>query len=389
MNLFLFDDHRRDHFLPLAWTRPVAELRWGITTVAEKWSHIANRDFNYLSQSYLQVDDAPSNEVDALYVNARYYPTDDLIEKARALLSNEAVYHGPTLVAARTREQLDIQALESAEFNKIELEESAVFSLDSITDLFTKNGEAITRDIQLHHIQHGTIPDCKILGDHNLLFVGLDTKINALSINMEDGPIFIDDGVEIMEGSMLRGPLAICRNSTVKMGSKIYGDTTIGPHCKVGGEISNSNMQGYSNKSHDGFLGNSVVGQWCNLGADTNNSNLKNNYSSVRLYDYATRHFEDTGLTFCGLIMGDHSKTAINTQFNTGTVVGVHSNIFSSGFPQKFIPDFSWGTEGDRYELERALEVAAKVMARRGIELDDRHKNIYRHIFEVTAEITA
>ncbi len=207
--------------------------------------------------------------------------------------------------------------------------------------------------------------------------------MEAAVLNSSEGSIYIAKDAEIMEGSLIRGPFALCEHATLKMGAKIYGGTTIGPHSKVGGEVSNSVIQGFSNKGHDGFLGNSVIGEWCNLGADTNNSNLKNNYGEVSLWSYQTNKLEPTGLQFCGLIMGDHSKCGINTMFNTGTVVGVSVNIFGGGFQQKFIPSFSWG-ENATFQLEKAFDVAEKVMERRKITLSEVDKDILTAIFEQT-----
>jgi UDP-N-acetylglucosamine diphosphorylase/glucosamine-1-phosphate N-acetyltransferase len=206
------------------------------------------------------------------------------------------------------------------------------------------------------------------------------------TLNASTGPVFLGKGSEIMEGSVIRGPLALGSHSTVKLAAKIYGPTTIGPHCKAGGEINNSVLQGFSNKGHDGFLGNAVVGEWCNLGADTNNSNLKNNYTEVKVWNYPSNRFIRTGLQFCGLIMGDHSKTGINTMLNTGTVAGVSANIFGSGFPRNFIPSFSWGGAAGLvdYKLEKAFETMEEVMRRRDLELTETDKVIFRHIFKET-----
>jgi UDP-N-acetylglucosamine diphosphorylase/glucosamine-1-phosphate N-acetyltransferase len=224
------------------------------------------------------------------------------------------------------------------------------------------------------------------LGKENI-FLEPGAKIECATLNASTGPIYIGKDAEIMEGALIRGPFALCEHATLKMGTKIYGPTTIGPHSKVGGEVNNSVIFGYSNKAHDGFLGNSVIGEWCNLGADTNNSNLKNNYIEVKLWDYASGRFIPTGLQFCGLIMGDHSKSGINTMFNTGTVVGVSANIFGSGFPRNYIPSFSWGgAQGYiTYHIDKALEVASQVMKRRDIKLDEIEQDILKHIFEITA----
>ena len=252
--------------------------------------------------------------------------------------------------------------------------------------LTTKNGEAIKQDFEL--ITKGR--DSQIISESiniinpDQVFIEEGAKLEFVTLNASSGPIYIGKDTEIMEGSNIRGPFALCEYATVKLGAKIYGPTTIGPHCKVGGEVNNSVLFGYSNKGHDGFLGNSVLGEWCNLGADTNNSNLKNNYAEVRLWDYNTEGFAKTGLQFCGLMMGDHSKCGINTMFNTGTVVGVSANIFGSGFPRNFIPSFSWGGNGGftTYLTKKAFEVANIVMARRDIEFTEQDAAILEHVFE-------
>ena len=220
------------------------------------------------------------------------------------------------------------------------------------------------------------------------IFLEEGAKLTFCTLNASTGPIYIGKDAEIMEGCIVRGALAMCDNSVLKLGAKIYGATTIGPHSKVGGEVNNSVLMGYSNKGHDGFLGNSVLGEWCNLGADTNNSNLKNNYAEVRLWDYNTGRFAKTGLQFCGLMMGDHSKCGINTMFNTGTVVGVSANIFGSGFPRNFIPSFSWGGASGFtvYKTNKVFEVANEVMKRRKISFDDIEKRILENVYELTKQ---
>jgi UDP-N-acetylglucosamine diphosphorylase/glucosamine-1-phosphate N-acetyltransferase len=224
---------------------------------------------------------------------------------------------------------------------------------------------------------------CRNIGKGKI-FIEEGASANDTTFNTTTGCIYIGKDAEVMEGSVVRGPFALCEHSVLKMSSKIYGATTIGPHSKVGGEVNNSVVFGYSNKAHDGFLGNSVIGEWCNLGADTNNSNLKNNYANVKLWNYSGENFIDTGLQFCGLIMGDHSKCGINTMFNTGTVAGVSSNIFGSGFPRNFIPSFSWGgAQGfTTYRFEHAIETAQLVMQRRNTELTDNDKDILKYIFD-------
>ncbi len=274
-----------------------------------------------------------------------------------------------------------------SKFDAIEFE-GDILKIEHTWDIFSKNGEAIADDYKLltEGRQSEPIPSNVNVINPEHIFIEKGAKLNFVTLNASNGPIYIGKDSEIMEGSVIRGPFALCDNATIKLGSKIYGPTTFGPYCKVGGEVNNSVLFGYSNKGHDGFLGNSVLGEWCNLGADTNNSNLKNNYAEVRLWDYQTGGFAKTGLQFCGLMMGDHSKCGINTMFNTGTVVGVSANIFGSGFPRNFVPSFSWGGSKGfvTYKTNKAFEVAEVVMARRNEAFTAMDKAILEHVFELT-----
>ncbi|MDX5320207.1 MAG: glucose-1-phosphate thymidylyltransferase, partial [Bacteroidota bacterium] len=256
-------------------------------------------------------------------------------------------------------------------------------------DIFSKNAEALEQDFDLITAGRKSQTLSKtntLLGDR--IFAEEGAYAECAILNSTTGAIYLGNDSEVMEGSVVRGGLALCEHASLKLSTKIYGATTVGPHSKVGGEVNNSVIIGYSNKGHDGFLGNSVLGEWCNLGADTNNSNLKNNYAEVKLWSYARNGFARTGLQFCGLIMGDHSKSGINTMFNTGTVVGVSANIFGSGFPRNFIPSFSWGgAQGfETFTLKKADEVAEKMMARRGIAYDETEKAIMQHLYEASAD---
>ncbi len=255
-------------------------------------------------------------------------------------------------------------------------------------DIFSYNGKVIEKDFKNITVGRKSkdLPTTVNVINKENVFVEEGVEINLATLNAQDGYIYLGKDSVVMEGSVVRGSLALCEHSQLKIGSKIYGPTTIGPYSKVGGEVNNSVIWGYSNKAHDGFLGNSVLGQWCNIGADSNNSNLKNNYAEVKMWNYREERFIKTGLQFCGLVMADHSKCSINTMFNTGTVVGVNANIFGSGFPRNFIPSFSWGgAQGfTEYKLEKAFEVAEKVMARRGVEFDDTEKEILTSVFEST-----
>jgi UDP-N-acetylglucosamine diphosphorylase/glucosamine-1-phosphate N-acetyltransferase len=301
------------------------------------------------------------------------------------LEENQAIFKNEDVIAFYTKnaqEDIDFDRFEAIEYD------DEVLKLEHTWDIFSKNGQAIEDDFELltKGRRSQQIPSSNNVISGEYIFIEEGAKLEFATLNASSGPIYIGKDAEIMEGSMIRGPFALCEHATVKLGAKIYGPTTVGPHSKVGGEVNNSVIFGYSNKGHDGFLGNSVLGEWCNLGADTNNSNLKNNYAEVRLWDYNTETFAKTGLQFCGLMMGDHSKCGINTMFNTGTVVGVSANIFGSGFPRNFVPSFSWGGNGGftTYLTNKAFEVAEVVMSRRDIELTDIDKAILEHVFEVT-----
>ena len=315
-------------------------------------------------------------------INASYTPSEVLVNQIKNLKENQAVFDGDTMVAFFSLEdqEIDIDTLEVYQL------EATVLKVETTWDIFSKNGAAIKADFDLLTAERTSapIPENTVAFNPEAIFIEEGAKLPLCVLNATDGPIYIGKNSEIMEGSMVRGPFALCEGSTLKMGTKIYGPTTVGPHSKVGGEVNNSVFFGYSNKGHDGFLGNSVIGEWCNLGADTNNSNLKNNYAEVRLWSYETENFAKTGLQFCGLMMGDHSKCGINTMFNTGTVVGVSANIFGSGFPRNFIPSFSWGgAKGfTTYLTSKAFEVAQVVMKRRGLELSTQDSAILEHVFE-------
>ena len=272
-------------------------------------------------------------------------------------------------------------------FEIIESEDKPLV-LNFLWDIFSKNDSAIRDDFSLLTEGRKSQPissSNKFAGSQQI-FIEKGAVVECSVLNATNGPIYIGKNAEVMEGCLIRGPFALGENAVLKMGAKIYGATTIGPYCKVGGEVNNSVFQSNSNKAHDGFLGNSVIGEWCNLGADTNNSNLKNNYANVKIWSHATEEMVDTGMQFCGLFMGDHSKSGINTMFNTGTVVGVNANIYGSDFPIHFVPSFSWGTaQGfSDYRLEKALEVAERVMARRNQKLTTSERKILSHIFNLT-----
>ena len=384
MNYILFDGAVRDQLLPFTFTRPVADIRIGVLTIREKWENWLQSTTSTVTEDYLS-EKWPMVEMEEnVMINASFLPTAELVEQIKNLQFNEAVFFEEDVVAFFAGED---QEVDLNSFTAIELEGEA-FQVKQKWDIFSKNGEAISADFELLTRNRSSQPlssSNRTISPENI-FIEEGAKVECAILNASNGPIYIGANAEVMEGSIIRGPFALCNDSAVKMGAKIYGPTTVGPFSKVGGEITNSVIFGYSNKGHDGYMGNSVIGEWCNLGADTNTSNLKNNYAEVKLWDYNTGRFTSTGLQFCGLMMGDHSKCGINTMFNTGTVVGVSTNIFGAGFPRNFIPDFSWGGSAGitTYKTEKAFEVAEKVMERRTIEFTAEDKAILEHVFEET-----
>lgn len=385
MNYILFDGPSRNNLLPFTYTRPVADIRVGILTIREKWESFLDTTTTTITEDYLS-EKYPMVEMEEnIMVNASYLPNFQLVEMIKSLKQNQAIFKDEDVIAFHAiegQENIDFNAYEAIDFN------GECIKIENTWDIFSKNGEAIQEDFVL--LTKGRtsqpIPTSNNVISAENIFIEEGAKLEFATLNASGGPIYIGKHAEIMEGSVVRGPLALCDNATLKLSSKIYGPTTVGPHSKVGGEVNNSVIFGYSNKGHDGFLGHSVLGEWCNLGADTNNSNLKNNYAEVRLWDYQTEGFAKTGLQFCGLMMGDHSKCGINTMFNTGTVVGVSANIFGSGFPRNFVPSFSWGGSGGftTYLTKKAFEVAKVVMSRRKVEFSKEDEAILEYIFEET-----
>ena len=383
MQLVFSDAQYWEDFLPLTFTRPVAEMRCGILTFSERWQKILETtEVSWFTEMYLQQKFREPEKKESLFLVTNFLPTETVIQQIKDLKQGEALVYEDELVAAKIN-------MEGFSLNQIEkmtdIKEELVF-FKKPTDLFTYNKEAIDFDFELltkGKVSQKLSSTNGFLGNKEDLFIEEGAEIEFSTINTKTGKIYIGKNAEVMEGCNLRGPIALCEGSKFNLGAKIYGATTIGPHSKVGGEVNNIIIFGYSNKGHDGFVGNSVIGEWCNLGADTNSSNLKNNYGNVKLWNYRTKDFQDTGLQFAGLIMGDHSKTAINTQLNTGTVIGVASNIFKEGFPPNLIENFSWGgfKDDERFKLDKAYEVAEKVMARRKLPLTDDDKAILKYIF--------
>ena len=385
MNYILFDGPSRNNLLPFTFTRPVADIRIGILTIREKWETFLDSTTTTLTEDYLS-DKYPMVEMDEnVMIHASYLPNLELVEMIKNLKENQAIFKGEDVIAfftKDTQEDVDFETYEALEYN------DEILKIEQVWDIFSKNGDALQEDFNLltEGRKSKPIPPTNNVIDPENIFIEAGAKLQFVTLNASTGPIYIGKDTEIMEGSIIRGPFALCEGSVVKLGAKIYGPTTIGPHSKIGGEVNNSVLFAYSNKGHDGFLGNSVLGEWCNLGADTNTSNLKNNYEEVKLWNYQTESFAKTGLQFCGLMMGDHSKCGINTMFNTGTVVGVSVNIFGSGFPRNFVPSFSWGGSSGftTYLTKKAFEVAERVMERRHMVFTEQDKAILQHVFEET-----
>ncbi|NQY05032.1 MAG: GlmU family protein [Flavobacteriaceae bacterium] len=385
MNYILFDGTVRNQLLPFTYTRPVADIRVGILTIREKWEKHLGYSTTTITEDYL-AEKFPMIEMEHnIMINASFLPNDELIGLIKNLSEKQAILCQDEMIAFYTTE--DQETVDFDEYEVFEVSDEFL-RIEHTWDIFALNGIAITSDYNFLTEGRTSQPIPKnnqVIGEENI-FIEEGAMVNCAILNATNGPIYIGKNAEVMEGSIIRGPFALCENATLKLGAKIYGPTTVGPHSKVGGEVNNSVIFGYSNKGHDGFLGNSVLGEWCNIGADSNTSNLKNNYAEVRLWDYETQGFAKTGMQFCGLMMGDHSKCGINTMFNTGTVVGVFANIFGSGFPRNFIPSYSWGGSSGftTYLTKKAFEVAEVVMARRQEAFTEQDKSILEHIFQET-----
>lgn len=388
MNYILFDDNSRNTLLPLTFMRPVADIRIGILTIREKWEYHLNVKTSTLTEAYLGEKYPIIRGEENVLINGSICPSPELVEKVLSLKPKETLVGEDYIIAMRlSADEFDM--LGEIDASKEINTDINHFKLNYPWEIFQFNGEAIIMDfirLTQNRTSEAISPTNNILGHENI-FIEKGAHVEFVTLNATAGPIYIGKNAEIMENTVIRGPFALCENSTVKIGAKIYGPTTIGPWSKVAGEISNSVIFGYSNKAHDGFLGNSVIAEWCNLGSDTNTSNLKNTYEPVRIWSYSQKSFIDTGLTFCGLIMGDHSKCGINTMFNTGSVVGINSNIFGSGYQRNFISSFKWGGPAgfSRYELEKAINVARIVYGRRGLEFDNVNENLFRSVFDMTA----
>lgn len=402
-NIILFDTFESyENLLPLCYTRPIADFRVGIITIKEKWESLLPGNYSYRTVDYLQEKypqaDLQGNE--ALFISGCVLPDEDFAKAVGTLQPGESISDGKKVTAFVCKEEEFSRYVDAdpATLKGCREIKSELGSLEYVYDIFLKNGEALKADYA--RIVRGretvALPDsCTLIGPETTpcglpsVFIEEGAQVEGAILNVRNGAIYIGKDAEVMEGCVLRGPIALCQKSKFKMGAKIYGNTTIGPFCKVGGEIDNVVMFGYSNKAHDGYLGNAVIGEWCNIGAGTNASNLKNDYAKIRLWNYAQQRFMRTDLQFCGLIMGDHSKAGINCMFNTATVVGVGVNLHGAGFPRVFIPSFSEGSPEGGFTnvgIDKFMTTAQRVMSRRGLELNDTDRHICQHIYDYASK---
>jgi UDP-N-acetylglucosamine diphosphorylase/glucosamine-1-phosphate N-acetyltransferase len=391
MNYILFDDqHVRTSLLPLTFTRPVSEIRVGICTITQKWEQMLRSRISFLTEPYLQTKYPQVNTASDVFINGAICPDEALLGAIGSLQKGDRLMHGDILVAYRPEELPEMLTdIDQIPDIRVQTHQQHITIIRDLCDIYTSNGEQIRADFRRITAGRASRP---ITDPHTAVynpgqvFIEEGVEMKACVLNAEGGPIYIGRNAQLHEGTVIRGPISLGEGSVLNMGSKIRPDTTIGPYCKVGGEVSNSVIFGHSNKSHDGFMGNSVLGEWCNLGADTNTSNMKNDYGHVKQWSYNEGGMRDTGRQFCGLVMGDHSKAGINTMFNTGTVVGVSCNVFGGDFPPKYVPSFSWGGASglEVYHLGKALEVADRAMQRRGLRLDDTDRHILTTVFNLT-----
>ncbi|PPK93997.1 UDP-N-acetylglucosamine diphosphorylase/glucosamine-1-phosphate N-acetyltransferase [Nonlabens xylanidelens] len=386
MNFILADFNKHQALLPFTYTRPTCEIRCGIITLREKWEKQLGESVSFQTEDYLQAKYPLVETDDNVVIAGNVFATASLCKAIKALKPQQKLLAGDAIIAYRVK---DLHT-PTIELEQVLFLEEEVDAINFTWDIFSKNGKALEADYDL--ITQGRksqpIPATVQSINEDRIFIEEGAKLQFAILNASTGSIYIGENAEVMEGSIIRGAFALCNNSATKLGTKVYGPTTVGPHSKIGGEVSNSVIFGYSNKGHEGFLGNSVLGEWCNIGADSNTSNLKNNYAEVKLWNYETSRFAKTGLQFCGLMMGDHSKCGINTMFNTGTVIGVSANIYGAGYPRNFIPSFNWGgPQGNMtYKTNKAYEVADVVMKRRGLSLEQIDIDILDQVFEKTAQ---
>jgi len=393
-NVILFDSEVREHLLPLTFTRPLGELRVGMLTIREKWAKWLGGKVSFITQDYLANKFPIEYGDENIVINGSVMPSDRLCRLIRQMEFNDAYLQGEELIVAKLdREQLEklIHDEDIDQLNVYDIEDTPFLKINHLWDIFLLNGDALTEDFQLltQDQESALLSETnRVIGDPKNIFLAEGATVEYATLNVKDGPIYLDRNSEIMEGAMVRGSLYLGEKSIIRMGARIYGPTTIGPWSRVGGEVMQSVIQGYSNKSHEGFLGHSVIGEWCNIGADTSVSNLKNNYENVKVWSYPEGKFVDTGTQFCGVFMGDYGKLGINTMLNTGTVISVAANVFGSGFPRNYVPPFAWGGASgfQTFQLDKAFETAELMMQRRNRVFNIQERLILLRIFEETAQ---
>lgn len=391
-NIILFDAVEvRENLLPITFTRPVADLRVGILTIREKWEHALDGAYSYLTVDYLQEKYPIAIADENLFIAGNICPTEELVLNVEALKKGEALLssNGKLIAFCGSVEDFDLRKFA----NVIACDEDCL-TIKMLYDIFMQNHRGIVEDFALltkNRVSQPLSDTNTIIGNpidaygNSLIFIEEGAVVEGAMLNVKNGPIYVGHDAEVMEGSCLRGPIALCEHAVINMGARVYGATTLGPYCKVGGEVNNVVMIGYSNKAHDGFLGNAVIGEWCNIGGGSTASNLKNDYTEIKLWNYPAHRFLRTGLQFCGLIMGDHSKSGINCMFNTATVLGVGVNVHGAGFPRNFVASFSEGSTSGFTDvpMTKFFDIARRMMARRGVELTDVDMRIFESIHAI------
>ena len=393
----LFDtESTHADLLPISYTRPVAAFRIGIRTLREQWEAILPGEYFYRPVDFQRdkFGTVPAGESDIYFVAGNLLPDESMAERIGRLAPGEALVSGGETLAFRgAEEDLDAGNFGTA----VEVDTSEARRIRYVFDIFLNNAELICRDYRRMVSGRRSAPlsdSVRVIGEkcdadgNPMIFLEEGASVEGATINVKEGPVYIGRDATVMEDATLRGPIALCRNAQIKMGARIYGGTTFGPYCKIGGEVQNAVIFGYSNKAHDGYLGNAVIGEWCNLGAGVFASNLKNDYTKIRIWNYPQHKFMRTDLQFCGLIMADHSKAGINCMFNTATVVGVGVNLHGSGFPRTFVASFQEGSPAGGMTdvpLEKFYQIAERVMGRRGLTLTDADRRIYERVYEVAS----
>jgi len=386
INAILFDGPERVQLLPFTYIRPVAELRIGIDTLIEKWNAFLNTSCSYATQAYLAPKFPAKPAALNCFINPSYIPTQALVDQIKELQEKQVLLCENKPVACCTSDSVLPQDFSNFE---VVVVQEALLHIEKVSDLFSKNAAVLAMDFDrlTHNKVSQPLDNSNRLIHPERIFITPGAQVSCAVLNATDGPIYIGSNAQIMEGSLLRGPIALCDKVLVKMGTKVYGGTTIGPNSKIGGELNNVLFLGNSNKGHDGFLGNAVIGEWGNIGAATDASNLKNNYGNVRICNYETENFAKSALQFCGLLMGDFSRCGIHSMFNTATLIGINTNIFGSGFPRTFIPSFSYGgAQGfQTHAFRKAMESNVAMMKRKGEQLSDLDTAILQTVFELSS----